>query len=270
MSEGSRREDAGLPTPDDVQRWLDKVEIDASGNANQPPAGAGRPGQPASPVSDLDLVGHAIEWLDQHQVDPGADLQAVETAQEQPEQPADPRVPLLTTAQIRRLGALDGEDTRRAGDAQFLAEQAKAYRERSKDELIEELLVRDKTLLTEGRVMTDGRMAGNLLREFVRGILQTADTAELRRIEGFAREGKIQHILELLGAEPMSLRDLRLQGSALGNVNETRPGIDSQTYARPDVGGAITQHRSERVANQLNDLLGPASGTLDGRVNRGD
>lgn len=141
---------------------------------------------------------------------------------------------LLTIAQIRRLGAMEAEETRLEGTTQFLASQRVEYLAHSKDDLIDELLRRDESALKEGRGLADGRIAGNLLREFVRGILHTADAAALKQIEGFARDGQIQAILELLGADPVDRRQLRTEGSMLG-TGQTSEEREAAIEQLPDV-----------------------------------
>lgn len=122
----------------------------------------------------------------------------------------------LTPTEIRRIGAMQQVEYRDLAMEQFCDEQRRVYRDLSEEQLIELLVERDRSLASEGRALADGRVQGKLLREFVRGVLNYADHAGLRRVGDATKTGKIEEILEALGAEPADLRQLRLHGTTLG------------------------------------------------------
>jgi hypothetical protein len=116
---------------------------------------------------------------------------------------ADP----LTPQQIRRLGALQVEDIADEAMEQFLSQQRAVYEDTSREELIQTLLDRDRSLASEGRAMANGLTGARLLREFVRGVLSAADKADPMRLE---------RVLKELGAPPADARQLRRDGHMLG------------------------------------------------------
>lgn len=143
-------------------------------------------------------------------------------------------VPMLSQTAARKLGAFSLEYERAQSAEDFLETQKKDYADRPKGDLVEELLRRDEAAFREGRMMADGRMATNLLRELTRHLLQKADASALMQLTGAAKKGKVallaamEHgdggipglvagLLENLGAEPGDLRQLRLHGSMLGD-----------------------------------------------------
>lgn len=87
-------------------------------------------------------------------------------------------------------------------------------------------------------------MAGKLLREFMRAALQKADHQQLRAVGDATKTGKIEEVLELLGAEPADARQLKLHGSTLGPLESPeeqrekleRAGVvfDSAGYPRKE------------------------------------
>lgn len=142
--------------------------------------------------------------------------------------------PILSLATVRKLGALSVEQEHAVNVAEFLEQQKRDYASRPASQLAEELLRRDENAFREGRMMSDGRMATNLLRELVRHLLQRADRVQLQGLTTAARKGLpaltqalergdggmpglIEGVLEALGAEPADLRQLRLHGSMLGS-----------------------------------------------------
>ncbi len=133
-----------------------------------------------------------------------------------------PQVPAraLAPEQILRLGALTLQEEQSEAVERLLTEQQETYqqvlRERGPTALVEALLARDRQLAQMGRAVADGRTAGRLLREFMRAALQRADYAQLRAVGDATKTGKIEEVLELLGAEPADARQLKIQGSTLG------------------------------------------------------
>lgn len=127
---------------------------------------------------------------------------------------------ILQPADLLRLGAFSLESERSEAVEQQLASQREVYEQASQHDLIEALLARDRHLMQTGREAADGRMTGRLLRELMRGLLQQADASELKQL-GQATKGKaIEGILQALGAEPADARQLKLQGSTLGPMED--------------------------------------------------
>lgn len=188
--------------------------------------------------------------------------------------------PILSTAATRKLGALSVEYEASQSARDFLADQRKDYMSCPASQLVEELLRRDENAFREGRMLADGRMATNLLRELTRHLLQKADGAQLRQLTGAAKRGKdalllamehgdggmpglIEGLLENLGAEPGDLRQLRLHGSMLGDGRspqeraEEMEGLASGEIAHTDdatqgqerVAAAVTDFRKEHIAD---------------------
>jgi hypothetical protein len=122
--------------------------------------------------------------------------------------PLPVRPALLSPQEIRRLGALQVELVADQQMRKFLEQQESAYQQYSKAELIEELLLRDQRLASEGRAAAQGVTGGRLLREFVRGVLTAVDNKDPQRVE---------KLLQALGAEPADARQLRLHGTTLGD-----------------------------------------------------
>lgn len=125
---------------------------------------------------------------------------------------------LLTPQEIRRIGAMQVEDERVSGITDFLDQQRLVYEDCSKQQLMNALLDRDKTLALEGRQLADGRIQGRLLREFVRGVLSMADHAALRSVGDGTKAGTIEKLLLAMGAEPADLRQIKQDGTTLGNT----------------------------------------------------
>lgn len=130
---------------------------------------------------------------------------------------AAPTKPPIPDAQaMRRVGALAVQSERVQAVQDQLVSQRAIYENYGKADLIDALLRRDEQAMLEGRQLADGRIAGRMLREFVRSILGTADAAALRQVEVGAKGGQIERILQALGAEPADLRQLKLAGHTLG------------------------------------------------------
>lgn len=130
---------------------------------------------------------------------------------------------ILTSQDILRLGAFTLEQERSEAVLDQLIEQEKVYLQTLKEnpqELVKTLLERDKHLLTLGRQVADGRSAGKLLRELLRGLLLAADHASLRAIGDATKTGSIEKILQALGADPADARQLKLHGSTLGPMED--------------------------------------------------
>lgn len=148
-----------------------------------------------------------------------------------PEVPFPPVQPLalpkaLDEVTLMRIGAefpqIDGHANKAEID-RHLEAQRQEYLRYDRVDLVAELIRRDKNAILKGQEIAEGKVTGRLLREFVRGILYTADKADLVGIERGLRNGaQIDRILGLLGAESASARDLRLNGgTTLGDI---RPG----------------------------------------------
>ena len=124
----------------------------------------------------------------------------------------DGRPKVLAPEALMRLGALTLQTERSDAVEQQLSDQQIAYEEALRlhgpQGLITALLERDRLLLNQGRQMADGRMAGRLLREFMRAALYTAGGKP--QIE--AAEAAIKR----LGGEEADARQLKLHGSTLG------------------------------------------------------
>lgn len=174
-----------------------------------------------------------------------------------------PKRRLLTTQEIRRVGALQVEEQRDEAAGIFLDQQRQGYKDYSKEELIRELVRRDSTSLHEGRALADGRMAGALLREFVRGTLQLADHGSLRavdrqglRLDDGNKTGTIENILRALGAEPADNRTLRLEGHTLGRGPDSNPEKEIIDPAIPQLTSptapdSIREFRREKVVETI-------------------
>lgn len=130
-----------------------------------------------------------------------------------------PRPKILTPTEIRRIGAFQVEEERSLGVDQFVEEQRRVYETCSKEQLLEALLDRDRTTALEGRQLADGRIGGRLLREFVRGTLNMADAAALRRAGDGTQAGTVEKLLSALGAEPADLRQIKQAGTTLGDAD---------------------------------------------------
>lgn len=132
-----------------------------------------------------------------------------------------PNLQAMSEATLMRLGAFEPEDrpTRQAIE-DHLSQQRRAYEEYSKEQLIDELISRDTNAIRRGQEVAEGKTAGKLLREFVRGVLYTADQQDLAESTAMLSKGKsIDRVLTLLGAEPASTRDLRINGgTTLGKI----------------------------------------------------
>lgn len=126
----------------------------------------------------------------------------------------------LSSQEILRLGALTLQTERSDNLEALITEQRAVYQDTPKDQLILALLDRDRQLAQMGRQIADGRTAGRMLREFVRGLLATADMRTLRRVGDATKGGQIEGILEALGAEPADLRQLGRHGSTLGELED--------------------------------------------------
>lgn len=144
---------------------------------------------------------------------------------------AEPKT--LTPTEIRRLGAMQVADIRDDLMEQFCDQQRLTYEQLPKERLVQLLVERDRGLAAEGRALADGRIQGRLLREFVRGVLNYADHAALRKVGDGTRTGKIEEILKALGAEPTDLRQLRLHGTTLG-PEQTEEEREAMMHALAD------------------------------------
>lgn len=139
------------------------------------------------------------------------------------------RPKILTAEEIRRIGALQVEEERSSGLTQFLAEQRGIYEDMSKEQLIEALLARERVLALEGRQLADGRIGGQLLREFVRGLLVQSDHAALRRIGDATKTGQVEQILQALGAPPADASQLKRHGTTLGDADKEAAQREANT-----------------------------------------
>lgn len=177
---------------------------------------------------------------------------------------APPPDHLLSTEEIRRIGAMNvGEEGQvRSHEVDvFLDNQRHQYQAHSKDALIEELLRRDRNALVEGRNLADGKTAGRLLREFVRGVLNVADYADLRKISATSssKAGLVEHLLQALGADPADARELKRHGHMLGTgqtSEEAEAEISNPSvpqFPSPRVADDIRQHRREHTAGATDD-----------------
>lgn len=164
--------------------------------------------------------------------------------------------PMLSLDQIRRIGALQAEDTNDRALEAWLESQERSYDTYSKDQLIRELVRRDRALNLEGRKLADGKTAGNLLREVVRGLLRTADATALK--QGLADANLVDGVLLALGAEPADKRQLRLHGHTLGVDTEGLTEIEkaslAYTKAREDIKVAET---AKTVTGRRVDIVDP-------------
>ncbi len=176
---------------------------------------------------------------------------------------------LLTTQEIRRVGALTVQEETNVNTDHFLSEQRKTYEGVSHRELMEELLRRDRNALLEGRQLQDGRLAGNLLRELTRHLLQTADHAALQKLSTAAgsKTLAIDDILTALGAAPMDKRMLRLYGTSLGSgmtEEEARAQVEAlvdgrlahtgdTTVGSADVADSIRERRERQIPAKVKE-----------------
>lgn len=208
--------------------------------------GLGR--HPEQPVTG-DTLAAAREDLDPTLTLDGESIKVSDLFQAEP-----PHQPLSESA-LMRLGATmpNGKIDSQAIRVQ-IQDQAKQYACYSKEALIEELCRRDEGALRKGQEAADGRMAGRLLREFVRGILYTADKADLVGIPAHAAKGDgIETILKALGAEPANARQLRLEGSMIGNVlSALEPKEAIQAPAMPQ---GISVETAERIRKNPNRVV---------------
>lgn len=161
----------------------------------------------------------------------------------------------LTPQEIRRIGAMTVVNDNSNNMTQELEQQRRSYQGFSKDQLIEEMVRRDKNLMLEGRQLADGRMATNLLRELVRHMLALADQNDLKHLKliGGEDQATLNTILKALGAPEADNRMLRLYGTTLGSgqtaeeraaefaglADGSLPHTSDNTTARPDVAQAI-------------------------------
>lgn len=136
----------------------------------------------------------------------------------------------LRPEEILRLGALTLQQEQSEAIEELLTEQEQTYRKILKEQgpgpLIEALLARDRQLAYTGRQVADRRTQSRMMREFIRGLLQLADYRSLRAVGDATKTGQIERVLEALGAEPADLRQLKLHGSTLGELEsgEQRAG----------------------------------------------
>lgn len=127
---------------------------------------------------------------------------------------------ILSPQDLIRVGALTLEQERSLAVEQLLDTQGEAYEQASRADLIEALRSRDWQLAQLGRQFADGRTASRLLREFMRGMLLQSDHAGLDRALAGTKAGKVELILEALGAEPADTRQLKRFGSTLGPLED--------------------------------------------------
>lgn len=115
---------------------------------------------------------------------------------------------------------------------QYLGEQKALYLETLKDDpeaLIQAIVDRDRVIAQMGRMLSDGKMATNLLREFVRGQLAAMDRGE---------PAALQRLLEdTFGKTAMKAdaRQIREYGHTLG------PSVDEKMHPEQ----AAIDHASE-------------------------
>lgn len=131
----------------------------------------------------------------------------------------------LSPEEILRRGILSIEEESSEAVERLVTDQEATYRAvlqqpGGQDLLVQALLDRDRQLARTGRELATGRAASKMLREFVRGLLHLADHASLRAVGDATKAGKIEGILEALGAEPADLRTLRLRGTTLGTSED--------------------------------------------------
>lgn len=131
----------------------------------------------------------------------------------------------LSPEQILRRGILSLEEESSEAVERLVTEQQETYRQVLKqpggqDLILQALLDRDRQLARTGREMASGRAATKMLREFVRGLLNLADYASVRRVGDATKTGQIEKVLEALGAEPADLRQLKQHGSTLGALDD--------------------------------------------------
>ncbi len=161
----------------------------------------------------------------------------------------------LTVHQLLQLGATQPEGRVTSAELKaHLTHQEQIYNCYSKEELVAELVRRDAGLIRQGQEAADGKMAGRLLREFVRGILYSADQADLSQTQEMLAKGdQIDSILRMLGAEPAPKRDLRVNGgTTLGPIGPVSTIGQSPEDAIQDLSDlSRRQFPSERAANEI-------------------
>lgn len=126
----------------------------------------------------------------------------------------------LSPEEILRLGAWTLVEEQSDAVERLITQQQETYRqilrEQGPEPLLQALLARDRQLAHTGRQLADGRLAGRLLREVMRAQLLGSDHVSLRQIGDATKTGKVEAILEAMGAEPADARQLKLHGSTLG------------------------------------------------------
>lgn len=192
------------------------------------------------------------EAIDEH----GGDEPPFETLPEPGVPPGLPARTPLTVHQLLQLGATQPEGGRITSPVlkEHLAHQEQVYACYSKEELVAELVRRDAGLIKQGQEAADGRMAGRLLREFVRGILYSADQADLNQTQEMLAKGEqIDSILRMLGAEPAPKRDLRVNGgTTLGPIGPVSMIDQSPEKAIQDLSDlSRRQFPSEKAADEI-------------------
>lgn len=158
--------------------------------------------------------------------------------------------------ELRRVGAMMiGEEgqVENSKITDFVEQQKESYKGYSREHLIEELCRRDRNAIIEGQNLADGRTAGRLLREFVRGMLYAADHAQLRTIrdevQDTTKAGLVENILRKLGAEPAPARMLRMYGTPLGTGATAEEA--EQNISSPE---RIPQLPSTSAADSIRDF----------------
>lgn len=178
--------------------------------------------------------------------------------------PAQAAIQPLDLVALRRAGALSIPAAYDRETNDLIADQRERYQAFSKDDLIEELLRRDRIAVAEGRALADGTVGGRLLREFVRGVLHHADHTALQQIDRKGRilddgtkAGVVENLLRALGAEPADNRELRLHGHTLGPQEELSEaereqiGTEARTAGSARVAKEIRQHRETHVTSPV-------------------
>lgn len=187
---------------------------------------------------------------------------------EQPEVPAptQPTQPLPTYETMLQVGALIPEGKPRSQEIQdYLDEQRKVYQGADKDRLIDALLQRDEAAIRQGQEAAGGQLHGRLIKEFLRGVLHLMDHQEISRLTllgGNSKSLMIEGMLQALGAPPTDLRELKRNGTGLGELGPVTedPELAIQqpkVPQLPSVAAAedIRAHRAEHVAQRLNQIL---------------
>lgn len=164
----------------------------------------------------------------------------------------------LTAQQLQRLGAImpDGVVPSMAR-AEHLEMQRRNYHAYSKADLIDEIIRRDESEILRGQDAASGRLMSRLIREFLRGVLYAVDANELRTINHGDKTTVVEKLLQAMGTEPADARQLRIEGSMVGNIRDARPAdeaIESPLVPQlpsPETADAIREQRNRMVPREL-------------------